>query len=186
MKRVPSAWSLVALSFVSLTLLGACSPQEAARPEPVALTAEATGRYCGMNLLEHHGPKGQAFIAGIAEPVWFSSARDAVAFTLLPEEPKNIAAVYVSDMAVAPSWEDPGSRNWIDARKAFYVIGSTRRGGMGTQEAVPFSTEAAAHGFAADHGGAVVTFDRIPASYVLGSTEASAPPQPAPNDHRRH
>lgn len=158
----------------ALAALGACTPQEAARPEPVALTAEAAGHYCGMNLLEHHGPKGQVFVTGIAQPVWFSSVRDTVAFTLLPEEPKAIAAIYVSDMAAAESWEQPGSRNWIDARKAFYVIGSTRRGGMGAEEAVPFSTEAAARAFVADHGGAVVAFDKIPPAYVLGSGAPAA------------
>lgn len=173
-------------ALAGIAFLAACSPQEAAIPEPAALTAEATGRYCGMNLMEHHGPKGQVFIAGISEPVWFSSARDAVAFTHLPEEPKNIAAIYVSDMAVAPSWEEPGSRNWIDARKAFFVIGSTRRGGMGEQEAVPFSTDEAARSFVAAHGGEVVAFDKIPASYVLGSGGAAASTGSGPTDHSRH
>lgn len=173
----------VILLFAALAFLGACTPQEAARPEPVALTAEATGHYCGMNLLEHHGPKGQVFVTGIAQPVWFSSVRDTVAFTLLPEEPKAIAAIYVSDMAAAESWEQPGSRNWIDARKAFYVIGSTRRGGMGEQEAVPFSTEAAARVFASDHGGAVVAFDKIPPAYVLGGAPATTG-TPHPGQHR--
>jgi len=40
--------------------LSACSGQEeAAMPSPFALTEEAMGRYCGMNVLEHAGPKGQ-------------------------------------------------------------------------------------------------------------------------------
>jgi copper chaperone NosL len=170
-----------------LGLFGACSPQEeAARPEPFALTQEAMGRYCGMNVLEHPGPKSQIILSGALEPIWFSSARDAVAFTLLPEEPKNIGAIYVSDMAAAQSWEEPGARNWIEARGAFYVIGSARRGGMGVAETVPFSTEAAARAFAAAHGGEVVTFDRIPADYVLGDTEAPAPAAPGPQDDGRH
>ena len=43
-------------------------------------------------LVEHPGPKGQAILKGRDEPVWFSSARDAIAFTRLPDEPKDIAA----------------------------------------------------------------------------------------------
>lgn len=77
------------------------------------------GRYCGMNVLEHPRPKGQIILEPANEAVWFSSARDTLAFTMLPEEPKGIAAIYVSDMAKAPSWEEPGAENWVDARKAF-------------------------------------------------------------------
>jgi copper chaperone NosL len=122
-----------------------------------------------MNLLEHKGPKGQIILASQADPVWFSSARDALSFTMLPEEPKDIRAVYVSDMAKALSWDDPGATNWVDAHKAFFVIGSTRQGGMGAPETVPFSDKAAADKFAAEYGGRVVTYDEVPQDYVLGS-----------------
>ena len=70
-----------------------------------------------MNLLEHKGPKGQIILASQAEPIWFSSARDAFSFTMLAEEPKDILAVYVSDMAKAPSWDKPGANNWVDAHR---------------------------------------------------------------------
>ena len=37
------------------------------------------------------------------------------------------------------SWADPQDDGiWINAKKAFYVIGSTKRGGMGAKETVPF------------------------------------------------
>lgn len=169
----------------TLMLATACSQeQEVAAPAAFALTEEAIGRYCGMNVLEHDGPKGQVILTRIPEPIWFSSARDAVAFTMLPEEPKNIAAIYVSDMGVAASWESPGAENWIDARAAFYVIGSTRMGGMGAAETVPFSTEAAARDFAAQHGGEIVAFADIPTDYVLGGGEEE--PAAAPDDQDRH
>ena len=110
----------MSVAAAALLALAACSnegPTEA--PAPFALTSEALGHYCGMNVLDHPGPKGQIVLGRIAEPIWFSSARDAIAFTMLPEEPKDIAAIYVSDMAVARDWEDPGSENWIDARRAY-------------------------------------------------------------------
>lgn len=169
--------TLVAAAFAALFVLAGCSSEEKTLPpEPFALNESAIGRYCGMNVLEHPGPKGQIILGQIPEPIWFSSARDAVAFTMLPEEPKNIAAIYVSDMAKAPSWDEPGAGNWVDARQAFYVIGSSLRGGMGAEETVPFSTEAAARQFATGNGGEVVSFSDIPADYVLGAATGDFDP----------
>ena len=174
---------MVVAALLSAALLSSCENEEKlSPPAPLALTSEAMGRYCGMNVLEHPGPKGQIILdAQTREPIWFSSARDTLAFTMLPEEPKDIAAIYVSDMAKAPSWEEPGATNWIDARRAFFVIDSTVRGGMGTEEAVPFSTREAAIEFAGKNGGRIVTFDEVPQDYILGSGDAlrdSAAEQP--------
>ena len=165
-------YPLKLLAAATLLLAAGCAQEEeAAMPAAFSLTDDAMGRYCGMNVLEHDGPKGQIILTRIPEAIWFSSARDAVAFTMLPEEPKNIAAIYVSDMGAAPSWEQPGADNWIDARAAFYVIGSSRLGGMGAEETVPFSTQEAAQDFAALHGGEIVGFADIPVAYVLGGGE---------------
>jgi copper chaperone NosL len=161
--------------FLSALLVAGCeNERKSPAPPPFALTSDAVGRYCGMNVLEHPGPKGQVILdAKVGEPIWFSSARDTLAFTMLPEEPKDYAAIYVSDMAKAPSWDKPGTTNWVDARKAFYVIGSTVRGGMGAEETVPFSIRDAAAKFARKNGGQVVTFDQVPRGYVLGDGEAN-------------
>ena len=59
----------------------------------------------------------------------------------------------VSDMGKAPSWDNPGESNWVDAKKAYYVIGSRMKGGMGTDETVPFSQRAEAERFASQNGG---------------------------------
>ena len=91
--------------------LAGCNEQVAeAPPPPHELTAEAIGRYCGMNVLEHTGPKGQIILASRIDPVWFSSARDAFSFTMLPEEPKDIRAIYVSDMARHRAGKSPARR----------------------------------------------------------------------------
>jgi copper chaperone NosL len=163
----------LALALAGSLLIGGCdeAKQSGAPPPPHTLTAAAVGTYCGMTLVEHAGPKGQILLARSAEPLWFSSARDAIAFTLLPEEAKDVRAIYVSDMGRAARWEDPGADNWTDATRAVYVIGSARRGGMGAEETIPFADPAAARRFAAEHGGEVVAFADIPRSYVLGSTE---------------
>lgn len=165
---------------VTLFFLTACDDSETAQapPPPQELSADAVGHYCGMVVLEHSGPKGQIILASRTEPVWFSSARDAVAFTLLPEEAKDIRAIYVSDIAKAPTWEEPGTANWVEARNAFFVIGSARSSGMGAAETAPFSDRTAAVAFAREHGGQVVTFAEIPRDYVLGAAEGNLPHGP--------
>jgi len=145
-----------------LVALGAaaCSKEEAGKAPPaLAITDDATGYYCGMLLTEHPGPKGQIQLQSGKSPVWFSSVRDTFTFLRLPEEPKDVIAIYVSDMAKAPSWEEPGSSNWIAASDAMFVVGSDREGGMGGAEAVPFGARGAAEKFIAEHGGKIVDFE---------------------------
>ena len=167
----------------SLVLIACENKEQAEMPAPYTLTQDAMGRYCGMNVLEHAGPKGQIILEKIPEAIWFSSARDTVAFTMLPDEPKEIAAIYVSDMGKAPSWEEPGADNWIDARKAVFVIDSRLRGGMGAEEAVPFSSLEAAKAFIAKNGGRIVRFADLPESYILGAGEESDDNATAPREH---
>ena len=172
----------LALAFMLLIplVLAACQKEAAQLPAPHKMTAEAIGHYCGMNLLEHPGPKGQIFAASLIEPVWFSSVRDTIAFTMLPDEPKDIQAIYVSDMGKAQSWDKPGADNWVEARKALFVIGSRLKGGMDGDEAVPFSDRPAAEKFVDENGGRIVTFDQVPRDYVLASGGENA--DRAPND----
>ena len=175
--------ALLAGLLALLPTLGACQREAEPPPAPFAMTDEAMGRYCGMNILEHSGPKGQIILAKYDEPIWFSSARDAIAFTMLPEEPKDIRAIYVSDMAKAPSWEEPGADNWVDARQAFFVIGSDVKSGMGAAEAVPFSKEEAAAAFAGIHGGRIVRFDEVPRDYILEQQAEGDAKPPAAEVH---
>lgn len=160
---------VIGLALIAFAVAGCREKASEALPPPRTLTADATGHYCGMALVEHPGPKGQIILASRTEPVWFSSARDAFSFTMLAEESKDVLAVYVSDMGKAPSWEKPGADNWVEAHHAFFVIGSRKRGGMGAPETVPFSERAAADKFVQDNGGSVVSFAEVPSDYVLGS-----------------
>ena len=164
MKR---ALSLAAAALFALGAAAGCDDEEVvARPAPAEPTREATGHYCGMILVDHSGPKAQVHLPDEAEPVWFSSVRDAIAFTMLPEEPRNYVAIYVNDMGVA-QWDAPEPGTWIDATSAWYVIGSARMGGMGVPEAVPFAARDAAKRFAADHGGRIVALADVPESYIF-------------------
>jgi copper chaperone NosL len=160
------------LAIVLSAALSACSEEETAElPPPAPLTYEAVGHFCNMTVKDHHGPKGQVLLKSQEQPVWFSSVRDTIAFTLLPEEPKDILAVYVTDMSKAQSWENPESGGWIEAKSALFVTGSSRKGGMGAPEPVPFSTKEAAEKFVDQYGGKIVSLSGIPVSSILGPVE---------------
>ncbi len=147
-------------------LLIACNKQATIEiPAAQKLTRDANGYYCLMTVVNHSGPKGQIILTD-NKVLWFTSVRDTISFTLSPEEPKNIAAIYVNDMADA-DWDNPGEDNWINAHNAWYVLGSNRAGGMGAPEAIPFATKEKAELFAAKHGGIVYAFSSIPAEYIL-------------------
>lgn len=141
--------------------LSACDKEPAINiPDAKPLTRDATGYYCLMTVVNHAGPKGQ-IILDSSKVLWFTSVRDTIAFTRSPEEPKNISVIYVNDMANV-EWNNPGLNNWINAKKAWYVIGSNKKGGMGEQEIIPFSTKAEAKHFVDKNSGAIHNWDSIP------------------------
>jgi len=157
---------------LGLFFLAACKRGDTAAeaPRPREITDAATAQFCGMALTEHAGPKAQIFIRGLPDPYWFATVRDAFAFTMLQEMPKAILAIYVSDMARAKNWDQPEPGMWVEAHQAYFVIGSRRRSGMGTDEAIPFSVAAAARAFADANGGRVVRFADMPRDYILTAT----------------
>lgn len=160
------------LSCLAAIVVAGCSPQQAVVvAEPVTLTGEAIGHYCQMIVLNHPGPKAQVHLTGNRQPLWFTQIRDAMAFERLPEETAEIAAIFVSDMGAAASWDNPGTDNWIDARNAHYVVDSDRRGGMGAPELVPFALRQKADAFAGRHGGTVIDYSAITDEMVLAPVD---------------
>ncbi|MFY0477024.1 nitrous oxide reductase accessory protein NosL [Achromobacter marplatensis] len=159
----------LAVSLTALLAIAACGDAGDAPPPPPpqSVSAQSVGHYCGMALADHAGPKGQIFIQGRPDPVWFSSIKQLFAYTLLPEEPKAVSALYVNDMGTAGPDGKPDPAAWIDARKAFYVIEGRFIGGMGAEDAMPFSQRADAQTFSQTHGGRVVAFSDVPEQYVF-------------------
>ena len=153
------------LAALFLLAAGGCGEERASSfPPPAAvLTADATGYYCGMALVEHEGPKAQIFIDGRAEPFWFSQVRDAIHFTQSEEEPRGVTAFYVT----AEEKADAVEPRWIPASDAYYVIESRTRGAMGAPETVPFSSANDAAAFIAENGGDMVRLADIPDYYIL-------------------
>jgi len=78
---------------------------------------------------------------------------------LQPENIKRDHTLYVHDMAQS-EWDSPVDTALIDAREAFYVIGSERLGAMGPTLA-SFADSTAADSFAAEFGGQVKAFADI-------------------------
>jgi len=161
-----SLYSLAALLLATIALAGCSEKTQVEPPAPQELTRDAIGYFCNMTVVEHKGPKGQIFLADQGQPLWFTSVRDTLAFTMLPGEPKNIAAIYVTDMGRA-SWDAPEPGTWIDARTAFYVLGSDRVGGMQAPEPVPFARKEDAQQFIERHGGGIADFHSIPPASIL-------------------
>ena len=178
--RLTSFTVLLAVASLTLALVGCKDEKTAEAPKPVDPTAASIAHFCNMPVLDHPGPKGEIFIKGQAEPVWFASARDTIAFTKLPEEPKEISAIYVTDMGRAEGWLKPEPGGWVEAQAAWYVLGSGYDGGMGGREAVPFAKQADAARFVARFGGHLARLGDVPEDYVLGpdptpETQAAAP-----------
>ncbi|WP_419913086.1 nitrous oxide reductase accessory protein NosL [Hoeflea sp.] len=163
------------LSAVALVFLAACSEEKVAMPDPVPLTEAALSHYCQMYVAEHGGPKAQIHLEGYPAPLFFAQVRDAVAYLRSAEREAPVIAVYVSNMSVAESWDEPGQSNWINADDASFVINSDARGGMGAPEVVPFGDRADADRFAADRGGRVASLGEIPDETVLSAVEFDLP-----------
>lgn len=137
-------------------LLAACSPNvpRVAAQDPNADTACALD---GMMLRDFPGPKAQIQYAE-GQPDYFCDLMELFAVTLTSEQKRNVAGLYVQDMA-ATEWSHP-SGHWIDARSAFYVVGSHKAGSMGPTFG-SFATELGARAFAKAEGGRVLRFDQI-------------------------
>jgi len=160
----------VSLIGLSMVFLAACQEEKVYEtPDPRALSRDAIGYFCGMIVADHDGPKGQVILRETGETLWFTSVRDTLAYTRLPEETDPVGAIFVSDMSKAGSWEAPGEAAWMMVSEAHFVMGSTRRGGMGAPEVVPFSNAEDAKQFVAEFGGQVVRLAQIPDDALLGS-----------------
>lgn len=160
MMPVPKSWWLAAA--LALT---ACSKDTApSATGPGEFTASTACVLDGMLLAEHPGPKAQIVYAGAAGPEFFCDTVEMFNVYLQPEQVRPVQGIFVQDMAKA-DWDEPRGQ-WVDARSAFYVVGSKRRGSMGPTIA-SFATREAATGFAGEYGGAVHAFDEVKPEMVV-------------------
>jgi len=160
-----SRWLTLVLS---LLLITACSePPEAlkAAQKAMAIESHEECHLCGMIINGFPGPKGQLYERGGQESFKFCSTRDLFAYLLDPEHHHAIQTVYVHDMATTP-WDNPDDETYIDARKAWYVVGHNKKGAMGPTLA-SFSDKKVANVFGQQYGGNIVGFDDINQQLLL-------------------
>lgn len=136
--------------------LGGCGKHDtAASVAPVEITRDTACALDGMLLTDFPGPKAQIHYAGVAQPDFFCDTVEMFSIYLKPEQARRVAAIYVQDMGKA-DWKSPQG-HWIDAKTAFYVVGSNMNGSMGPTIG-SFAVEADASAFAKAHGGHVLRF----------------------------
>lgn len=143
-------------------LLAGCSGEAekvAEKPAPVHMEDGDECHVCGMAITRFPGPKGEAITEKEQTVHKFCSTRDMMAWVLQPENVHRKHTLYVHDMSQS-EWQSPDDTALIDARDAFYVVGSSRKGAMG-ETLASFSTESAAKAFMKEHGGDILTYDAI-------------------------
>ena len=160
-------WAAIsaASAIAPLGLLSGCSEQAAQQRSlaPVEIDRSTSCELDGMLLADYPGPKAQIHFAGQDKPSFFCDTVELFSTLLAGEQVRAVQAVYVQDMGKA-DWNQPQG-HWIDAKTAFYVLGSKRHGSMGPTIG-SFAQEADATQFAAEHGGKVLRFGDIKADMV--------------------
>jgi len=142
--------AVVTICFLVLATSGGAFAQEPAPP-----TSSDRCAVCGMYVEKFPNWVGTIILAGGSQ-VFFDGPKDLFKYLLNLERygknPQDISKIFVTDYyRVQP----------IDARTAFFVVGSDVMGPMGP-ELVPFSNEKEAETFVRDHSGErVLLFDKI-------------------------
>lgn len=139
----------------------ACSEEvkQEVNTDAVAFNSGDECHVCGMLILDWLGAKGQSINKQSGETLKFCSTVDLFSWWLQPENKTVQAQIYVHDMAKAHD-NNPSDEYLVDARDAWYVIGSDQMGAMGPT-LVSFAEEAAAQDLAQASGGRVLRFAEI-------------------------
>ncbi len=145
-----------ALPLIIVMALTACN-QPVATVAPQTITAGTSCSLDGMTLADFPGPKAQIHYA-IGSPDFFCDTMEMFSIYLQPEQQKRITGIFTQDMGKT-DWEKPKD-NWIDAKSAFYVLGSKKHGSMGPTLAA-FSQQQDAENFSKTFGGKVLRFDEV-------------------------
>lgn len=154
---------LAASLAAGLVLIAGCGKGDPRAVSPLEISSDSACSLDGMLLADFPGPKAQLLYEQ-GEPDFFCDTIEMFSIYLRPEQQRRVSGAYVQDMGKA-DWNNPVGY-WTDARSAFYVRGSKRRGPMGPTLA-SFAQEADAQAFANQEGGKVYRFDQITADMVV-------------------
>ncbi len=125
---------------------------------------------CGMFVAKY--PKWAALITEDTNTHYFDGVKDMMKFYIFdvdfPYDRSKISNIEVTDFYTLKA---------IDAKKAFYVVGSDVFGPMGN-ELIPFLSKDAAENFMKDHSGhQIIMFDEITPKLVMGLDGIEYPQQ---------
>ncbi|MCB1908731.1 MAG: nitrous oxide reductase accessory protein NosL [Rhodocyclaceae bacterium] len=149
---------------LSLGLLAGCSEQPPSAPVAHAIEPGTACALDGMLLAHFPGPKAQIHFKGDELPEFFCDTVEMFSVVLNPEQARMVTAILVQDMGAA-DWESPRG-HWIDARSAFYVVGSSKLGSMGPTIGA-FAADPKAAEFAQHYGGRVLRFGEVSPEMVV-------------------
>ena len=135
-------------AFCLLSFLLMSFPLGAAERGALKPTAKDKCPVCGM-FVAMYPDWTTAILFKDGSHVFFDGAKDMFKYLL---DPKRYDSVRRKEDIAAVMVKDYYGLSWIDARKAWYVLGSDVFGPMG-REAIPLETEADAKEFMKDHKG---------------------------------
>ncbi|WP_445945431.1 nitrous oxide reductase accessory protein NosL [Shewanella sp.] len=145
---------------VSIGLSGCGGPDTVAPPRQAqAIDNTHECHLCGMLIAEFPGPKGELYTKTSEKVKNFCSTRDLFSFLLDPEYVHQVKEVYVHDMSLSP-WAKPDDSHFMNARLAWFVVGSSQTGAMG-ETIGSFSVKKDAEVFIEQYGGKLYRFDEI-------------------------
>ncbi len=131
------------------------------KSDKVVVGKEEKCPVCGMFVYKYPRWAAQIFYKakdGHEHHLSFDGVKDMMKFYLNPKKWGDYADV--KENIIKMKVTDYYTQKAIDAKKAFYVIGSDVLGPMGN-ELIPFATKKEAENFIKDHKGKIVTFDQI-------------------------
>lgn len=160
----PALRQLILATLVATALTGCEQSATSTAVAPVEINPGTSCALDGMLLADYPGPKAQIHYAGQPEPEFFCDTVEMFHVYLQPEQVRAVRGLFVQDMGKA-DWDQPQD-HWIDAKSAYYVHGSKRRGSMGPTIA-SFALEKDATKFAAEYGGKIYRFADITPDMVV-------------------
>ena len=122
---------LTTLILLTISISGCSdSPDNKVQLTPINFSSGDECHVCGMIITRMPGPKGQAYDKRATKVKKFCSTFDLLTWYFQPENKPNIKEMFVHNMKDS-DWEKPNDQQLISAKKAFFVLGSSKKAPMG-------------------------------------------------------
>lgn len=159
-------------AFVTAMGALACLMANAADTQPI--TAKDQCHSCDMWITKYPGPKGEIVMKS-GNVYKFCSSKCMLCTLQRVGESSDMVGIYVHDVSKT-DWESPSDDAFMDAKKAWYVGGSSRKATMGKSFA-PLPSKELAVEFQKKYGGQIYTYDQL-TKEILGCKVPRKPAVP--------